>query len=194
MISALLVSFVTVGFAPEDDAHGAADAAHASSGGLPQLDMSTWPGQIFWLLVTFGILFFFLSRMVLPKIATTIENRRDRIADDLDAAAQNKQEAEEAVAAYEQQLADARAKAHGIVAKNRAKVEAEIATDSQAADAEVEAQQAAAEERISKMREEALTHVKDVAAETASALVEKLTGDAPDAKTASKAVQTVRQG
>ena len=192
MISALFASVLTLGYNAEDAAHGA-EAAHSSSG-LPQLEASTWPGQLFWLAVTFALLFILLSRVVLPKIATTIESRRDRIADDLDAAAQNKREAEEAVATYERQLADARAKAHTIAAKNRDKVDAEIAEESQAADAEVANRQADAEARISKMRTEALAHVKDVAAETAAALVEKLTGDAPDAKTTSKAVQSTGQG
>lgn len=185
MITALLASILAPG--------EGADAAHGS-GGLPQLDASSWPGQLFWLAVTFGLLFFLLSRVVLPKIATTIESRRDRIADDLDAAAQNKREADEAVAAYERQLADAKAKAHAIAAKNKAKVDAEIAEESEAAEAEVAARQAAAEERITEMRTEALAHVKDVAAETASVLVETLTGTAPDAKSTNAAVKSVRQG
>ncbi|MEE2567492.1 F0F1 ATP synthase subunit B family protein [Hyphobacterium marinum] len=191
MITALLASILAPGEGA--DAAHAEDAAHGA-GGLPQLDPSSWPGQLFWLAVTFGLLFFLLSRVVLPKIATTIENRRDRIADDLDAAAQNKREADEAVAAYERQLADAKAKAHAIAAKNKAKVDAEIAEESEAAEAEVAARQAAAEARITEMRTEALAHVKDVAAETASVLVETLTGTAPDKKSTTAAVKSVRQG
>lgn len=193
MLSALLASILTPGHGAEAAVHAAEDAAHGA-GGLPQLDSTTWPGQLFWLAVTFGILFILLSRVVLPKIATTIESRRDRIADDLDAAAQNKQEAEEAVATYERQLADARAKAHTIAAKNRDKVDAEIAGETEEAEAEVASRQADAEARINTMRVEALAHVKDVAAETASVLVEKLTGTAPDNKAASAAVASVKQG
>lgn len=180
MHSALLAILTSAFTAPEDAVAGS-DAAH-SSGGLPQLDVSTWPGQVFWLLVTFGILFFLLSRMVLPKIGATIEDRRDRIADDLDVAAQNQQEAEDAVAAYEKGLADARAKAHSIVAATRAEVDAKIAAESADAEAQLAAQLDEAEKRIAAIRAEAQSHVSEIADEVAAVLVAKLTADLTDSR------------
>ncbi|WP_421792450.1 F0F1 ATP synthase subunit B' [Hyphobacterium sp.] len=158
-------------FAPEDAAAGG-DAY--GSGGLPQLDISTWPGQIFWLLVTFGLLFFILSNSVLPKIAATIEDRRDRIADDWDAAEQNKRQAEQAAADYEKNLADARAKAHNIVATTRKEVEAEIAEGNREVEKQINSELDAAEERISAMRKDALSHLDDISSELADELVSKL--------------------
>ena len=88
-----------------------ADYVAEAATGLPQLDTSSWVGQIFWLIITFAVLYFALSRFILPSLRDTISNRSDRIADDLDSATRMKQDAEEAEKAYEQSLRDARAKA-----------------------------------------------------------------------------------
>ena len=136
--------------------HGEAthEAAQAS-GGLPQLDFSTWSSQIFWLVITFGILYFILSKFILPALSAGITERSDRIADDLDAAARMQREAEQAEADYDRALADARAKAHNIGATTRSSVDAEIAAETEAADADLGRQQAAAETRIASIRAKA---------------------------------------
>ena len=152
------------------------DAAEAASGGLPQLDISTWGGQIFWLVVTFAILYFALSRFILPRLGSGLTERSDRIADDLDAASRMQQDAEAAEAQYQSSLADARAKAHKINATTKSSVDAEIASEVEAAEAEFTRQSSAAEARIAKIRSEALRNVDDIAADTASEIVSKLSG------------------
>ena len=99
-------------------AGAAAEAAHgeAASAGLPQLDPTWWPSQLFWLAITFGVLYWLMAGKFLPAIGGAIEERRDRIADDLDQASDFKREAEEAEDAYNQSLADAKAKAQAIAA------------------------------------------------------------------------------
>lgn len=159
-------------------------AAKSGSGGMPQFDFSTWGSQIFWLVVTFGVMYFLLSRFILPKIGTTISQRSDRIADDLDAASQMQREAEAAEAEYERQLADARAKAHNIAATTRTSVEAEINSEIEAADAESARQAEAAEVRISEIRAKALRNVDDVAANVAEDIVSAIS---PLKTTAAKA-------
>lgn len=159
-------------------AHAAQEAA---SGGLPQFDFSTWGSQIFWLIITFGVLYFALSRFILPRLGAAITERGDRIADDLDAAARMQREAEEAGENYEQQLADARAKAHNISATTRTSVEAEIAAEMATADAELDRQQAAADSRIAGIRAEAMKNVDNIATETATEILDKLSGLKPTA-------------
>ena len=151
-------------------------AQEAASGGLPQFDFSTWGGQIFWLVVTFGILYFALSRFILPRLAGGITERGDRIADDLDAAARMQREAETAQSEYEKSFADARAKAHNISATTRASVEAEIDSEIEAADAEMARDQAAAEKRIAGIRTEAMRNVDSLAQDAASEILAKLAG------------------
>jgi len=185
---------------PQGDSHAepghevaehAADAAHAS-GGLPQLDIATWPGQLFWLAVTFSLLFFVLWRSVLPRIGMAIESRRDKIADDLDAAASLKQQSEDSAAEYERLLTEARSKAHNLAMSNRESVDAEVAAEAAQADEEIAKQQSAAEARISDMREKALTKVRDIAVETTQSIFTELTGTKADAKAIDAAVDADR--
>lgn len=171
------------------DLEHAADAAHgAAEGGLPQLDMSTWPGQIFWLAIAFGILYFFLSRSVLPRIGGAIEDRRDKIADDIDEAQRLQRQANDAQKAYDKALADARAKAHAIAGQTRDRVNEEIAARTAEAEEQFAKTAAEAEKRIAAASEQAITNVSSVAKDVASALVEKLSGKAPDAQAVARAL------
>ncbi len=80
------------------------------SGAFPPFDSATFPSQILWLAITFGLFYIFLKRVALPRLSDILEHRSDRIAQDLDQAARMKEEADEAIAAYEQELAEGRAK------------------------------------------------------------------------------------
>ena len=168
-----------------------ADAHDASSGGMPQLDFSTWPSQLFWLALFFGILYAAMSGYFLPRIGRTIEERRDRIADDLDQAAEQRQKAEDAQKAYNKALADATAKAQGIAADTRARLNAEIADLSAAADREAAAGLAKAEARIAAMKADASRKVREAAVETSRAIVATLIDETPTQDAASAASRRV---
>jgi len=81
-------------------AEGAAQAAAEHSGGMPQLDGSTWASQIFWTALALFILYKVLTKTILPRISGALEDRHNAIADDLDAAAELKKQAETATAAH----------------------------------------------------------------------------------------------
>lgn len=104
-------------------AHGADAAGHATeSAGLPQLDIGSFPNQIFWLVVTLVVLYWVLSKIALPRIAAVISDRQGAISGDLMAAEEFKRKAREAEAAYDKALADARSEAQKIIAANRAEI------------------------------------------------------------------------
>ncbi|MCF1504441.1 MULTISPECIES: F0F1 ATP synthase subunit B [unclassified Afifella] len=153
-----------------------ADSAH---GAFPPFDPSTYLSQLIWLAVFFGLLYYLLSKMVLPRIATILEERHDRIADDLAEAEKLKRESDEAIAAYEQALAEARQRAHGIAQDARDKAKAEVEDERAKAEAELEEKLQAAEARIGEVRDKALAEVDAIAKETTEALVETLSGEAP---------------
>ena len=158
----------------------AAAAGEAAEGGsLPQMDVTTFPSQIFWLAVTFGALYIVMSRFVLPSVGAAIEERRDRIADDLDRAAESKRMAEEAEAAYNRALADARARSQGIAAETREEVGAEIAALQKAAEGSIAARAAEAEAKIAAMKGAAAAKVREAAADTTRAIVETLIQETP---------------
>jgi len=166
-----------------------ADAAK-SSAGLPQLDVDTFVPQLVWLAITFAFLYLMMSRVALPRIATVLEERKDRIARDLDQARELEEQAEEAIRQYEQALADARAKAHAIASETQAAIRAEVERQRQETDQQIEERVKAAEARIRDMKQSAMANVGEVAGEAAGAIVEKLLGNAPDASTVQSAVSS----
>lgn len=160
--------------AAADAAHGAAE--HGSS--FPPFDASTFPSQLLWLVVTFGLLYYLMSKLIVPRIGGIIEDRRDRIANDLAEAERLKAETDEAIAAYEQALAEAKAKAHGIAQETRDAINADIETKKTEIDAKLAKDMQAAEARIAEVRGAAMADVGAIAGDAAEAIVAKLVGGA----------------
>lgn len=154
---------------------------------MPQLDFATFAPQLIWLTLVFGVLYLVMARVALPRIATVIEERRDRIADDLDTAAQLKRDTDDAIASYETALAEARTKAHSIAQATRDRLTAE--TDAHRADLEgqLAARIADAGKRIDATKTQALASVRDVAVDVADAITQQLLGDS-DRAAAERAV------
>jgi len=172
-----------------DAVQAAGASAEHASGGLPQLDFTTFPSQIFWLAVTCIVLFQLMNKIALPRIASVLEERADAIADDLDRAEEFKRMASEAEEAYNQALADARAKAQGIAAETRAEIQKQVDAEMAKADAEISARTAESEKRIREIRDSAKAAVSEVANDTAVAVIEAVMPDALDAKAVKAAVQ-----
>ncbi|SNS20867.1 F0F1 ATP synthase subunit B' [Tropicimonas sediminicola] len=158
-----------------DAAHGAADAAHAAEGaGMPQLDFSTFPNQIFWLIVTILAIYYVLSKVALPRIASVLAERRGTITNDIAAAEELKLKAVEAEKAYQKALAEARTEAQKIAADARAAIKEELDVATDKADAEIAAKTAESQARIAEIRDSAMSAVEAVAKETAGEIVSAL--------------------
>ncbi|MBA3910055.1 MAG: ATP F0F1 synthase subunit B' [Rhodobacter sp.] len=171
------------------DATGEAEAAE----GMPQLDFSTWPNQIFWLLVTLVVIYFVLSRIALPRIAAVLADRKSTITNDLAAAEELKLRAVEAEKAYNDALASARTEAAKIVAAAKAEIQKDLDAASAKADAEISAKAAESEKTIAAIRDGAAAAVAEVARDTAAELVAAL-GSTVDAKTVTAAVSARLKG
>lgn len=164
------------------ETHDAVQAAagHAAElAGMPQLDFSTFPNQIFWLVVTLVVIYLVLSRVALPRIGAILGERQGTITMDLATAEELKARAVEAEQAYEKALADARAEAQRIAAETRAAIQADLADAIAKADAEIAAKAAELEKAIAEIRAGAIASIKAVAVETAAELVAVL-GGKPD--------------
>lgn len=159
------------------------------TGVFPPFNGETFPSQLLWLAITFGLLYWIMTKAALPRISGILEDRRDRIAGDLAEANRLKMESDAAIAAYEQALADARNRAHGIAADTRAKLKAEIDGRRQEAETGLQARLTDAESRIGEIKSAALSQVGEIANEAASALVEALIGKAPTKAATAKAVE-----
>ncbi len=159
---------------------------------MPQLDFSTFAPQIIWLAISFLALYLLMARVALPRIATVLEERRDRIADDLDEARRLKTETEEVILAYEAELAEARAKAHGIASEARDLINGELATEQAKVDGEIAARLVDAEKKINTLKQKALGEVSEAAQDTADAIVRALIGGRPTKKEIAAAVSAAR--
>jgi len=165
----------------------------AEAPGMPQLDFSTFPNQIFWLLVTLAVIYLVLSRVVLPRVGSVLSERQGTITNDLAAAEELKQQAVEAEQAYNKALADARAESQKIAAEAKADIQAELDIAIGKADAEIAAKSAEAEAAIAEIRKGSVASVKKVAGDTAKEIVASM-GVKADAKTVTAAVTARMKG
>ena len=176
-LSALLLGFTifpSVVFAA-DDAHG-----EASKGGLPQFEPTWYASQIFWLAISFAVLYFIFAKKTLPSISSTIENRKNHIQSDLEMAEKLTKEADDVHDAYQQNLSSAQSDAADAVKKveSEAKQRAEEAMDAFRAKSDTALQEA--EARIEASSITAMADMNDIAVQTAAKAVEKIIGVSPD--------------
>ena len=151
------------------------DAGHAG-GVFPPFDQTTYPSQLLWLAITFGIFYFLMQKVIVPRIGGILENRHDRIAQDLDEAGRLTAEADAAVETYEKELAVAKAKAHEIAGSARDAAKAKADADRAAIEADLAQKLVAAEARIGDIKAKAFADVGTIAEETASTIVDQLIG------------------
>jgi len=161
---------------------------------MPQLDISTFAPQLFWLAVWFVVLYVLMAKLGLPRIASAIDARRQRREDDLAQATALKEEAEAASAAFQQTMAEARAEAQAIVKATTDRLAAEAAERQRALAAALADPIAAAEARIAASKNEALAEVRGIAVDVGRDIVEKLTGAAPDQASMGRAVDHMLAG
>ena len=178
------------------DAHTevAGHGGHDDHGGaFPPFDSSTFGSQLLWLAITFGLLYYLMSKVALPRIANILEVRRDRIASDLGEAERLKRETDEAIASYEQSLGEARQKAHGIAHTAREEAKAHIDAEFAKVESDVASQLSEAETKISAVKDAAMGEVDSIAQSTTEAILDRLLGagvaknDVADAVASAKA-------
>jgi F-type H+-transporting ATPase subunit b len=153
--------------------------APAGKPAFPPFQAENFPSQLVWLVLTFILLYVIMSKVALPRIGSILEARSKRIADDLAAAQRFKEQSDAANAAYEKSLADARARAQGIANATREKHAAEAQAINKRIESQLHDKLAAAEQSIAATRTAAMGNVGAIAAQAASAIVERLLGSAP---------------
>ena len=163
----------------------------AGTPGLPQLDVSTYPSQLFWLALCFGFLYLVFSKKTLPDISGVLENRKNHIASDLDTADKLRQDAENAQAAYEDSLNEARTASSKAVAAAHEKKTAFDAKKTAAFNEKEEGEIKALESRLQKAKQDAMDDMNTIAAEVAREAAEKIVGISTDLKQAQTVVKAL---
>ena len=182
------------------DAHGAAqtgahtEAEGAHKGGFPPFESETFASQLVSLAVAFALLYVIVSRLALPRMKGVLAARQGAIDADLAEAQRLRDQSDAALKAYESELANARSKAQGIGSDIRDKLNAQAEADRKALEEQLAAKLASAEKTIAETRTAAMGNVRSIAADAAGAIVQRLTGTAPDAGAINSAVDAALKG
>ncbi len=194
--------FVTPAFAEETTAEPAAAGETHSETGMaheagpkvfPPFDSTTFASQLLWLVITFGVFFLLMQKVITPRLGAILDDRKSRISKDLAEAAALKKEADLSVETYEKELAQARAKANAIASEAREAAKTKAAAERSAVEAELTQKVAAAESRIADIKAKAFADVGSIAEETASAVVERLIGGSVSQGDVAAAVASAKQ-
>ena len=168
--------------------------ADGSGGGFPPFDPDTFPSQLVSLAIAFVALYLIVSRVALPRVGGVIDARQKAIEGDLAQAQKLKDESEAALKAYESELAAARSRAQAISAETREKLNAASDAERRTLEDQLAHKLADAEKTIAATRTSAMSNVRSIAADAASAIVQRLTGATPDGKAVAAAVDTSLKG
>ena len=148
----------------------------AESGGMPQLNPEFWISQIFWLTLTFGILYIVLSKLILPKISSNLELRKSQIQENIEAAEKQRESSESKLKEYDEIIQKSKLEAKNIFKDAREKVLKDINSKKEILDKQIDEEIIIAEKEIDSLRKGASEKINKIAIETSSDLIKKLIG------------------
>ncbi len=159
---------------------------------FPPFETATFPSQLLWLAISFGALYLIMSKIALPGIGKAIDERKARLAKDLDDAAAMQQQADVAAAAHEKTIADARANAMATAQAARDRLAADSIAKRKALEDQLAAKMTAAEQQIAATRSQAMTNVAGIAEDATHAIVQRLLGRAADPSAVTQAIAAAK--
>ena len=148
----------------------------AESGGMPQLNPEFWVSQIFWLIITFGILYIVLSKFILPKISSNLELRKSQIQDNIEVAEKQREDSEVKLKEYEEIIQKSKIEAKNIFKNAREKVIKDINNKKEILDRQIDNEISSAEEEIKTLKNNSAEKINKIAIETSSDLLKRLIG------------------
>ena len=152
------------------------EAFAAESGGMPQLNPEFWISQIFWLTLTFGILYVVLSKLILPKISNNLESRKSQILENIEAAEKEREDSEIKLKEFEEIISKSKLEAKASFNQARDKALKDIGLKKEVLDKQIDEEIIEAEQEIKSLRIGAPEKIKRIAIETSSELIPKLIG------------------
>ena len=148
----------------------------AESGGMPQLNPEFWISQIFWLTITFGILYIVLSKLILPKISANLELRKSQIQENIEAAEKQRESSESKLKEYDKIILKSKLEAKNIFKDARDKVLKDINSKKEVLDKQIDEEIKKVEKEIELLKKGAPEKINKIAIDTSSELVRKLIG------------------
>ena len=149
----------------------------AESGGMPQLNPEFWISQIFWLIITFGILFIVLTKVILPKISDNLETRKSQILENIETADKQKEESQKKIDEYEKIILDSKLKAKSYFNEAREKILDDINKKRAALEKDLDEEISEVEKELSDLKNKSGEKINKIAAETSAELIKELIGE-----------------
>ena len=159
----LFVYFLTINFIQS-----------AESGGMPQLDPEFWFSQIFWLVITFGILYLVLSKLILPKISDNLETRKSQVLENLEIAEKQRNESEEKLKEFDNIILKSKIDAKNLFNESRRKLLNDINNKRQKLDEEIDKEVKIVESEIEQLKKKSPEKINKIAIETSADLIKQL--------------------
>ena len=149
----------------------------AESGGMPQLNPEFWISQIFWLIITFGILFIVLTKALLPKISNNLETRKSQILENIETADRQKEESQKKIDEYEKIILESKLKAKSYFNEAREKILDDINKKRAALEKDLDEEISEVEKELSDLKQKSGEKINKIAAETSAELIKELIGE-----------------
>ena len=149
----------------------------AAEAGMPQLDPTYWASQAFWLILIFTALYLSLSNIFIPKIKNNIDNRENKIKDDLDEAQKLKTLAEQKLKEYELSIENTKKEVQKIIFESKNKLNLEIQSKKKKFEKEIEIEIESAEKEIENLKKDSLASISSISEEMASKVIEQISGE-----------------
>ena len=151
-------------------------AISAETGGMPQLNPEFWFSQIFWLTISFGILFIVLSKFILPKIRNNLESRKSQIMDNIEIADDQKIKGEKNLKEYDKIIFDAKDSAKKTFNLAKEKIQLELSKEREKIENELNSKIKDAENEIKDLKKSSPEKISLIAVDTAAEIIQKLIG------------------
>ena len=149
----------------------------AAEAGMPQLDPKYWISQVFWLVLTFGILYILISKYFLPKIKKNLDDRENKIKNDLEEAKNLKDLAEQKQSEYQLILRNAKKEVLKIFLDSKNKLNKEIQAKKNNIEREIDTELAKANEEITALKNSSVKDIHKISEDLASKIIEEISGD-----------------
>lgn len=152
------------------------EAYSAESGGMPQLDPEFWFSQIFWLIITFGFLFIFLSKIVLPKVSDNLEKRKSQIKENIETAEKHRLESKDKLKEFEKIILKNKIEAKNYFNEARQKIIGELDKKKDTLENEINSEIKSVEKEILDLKSGSSKKINDIAIQTCSDLIQQFVG------------------
>ena len=152
-------------------------AQSGESGGMPQLNPEFWVSQIVWLVLTFGVLYIVLSKLILPKISENLESRKSQILENIETAESQREESEKKLKEFEKIILDSKLEAKNYFNEARQKILDDINSKRLALEKDIDEEISAAEQEVNNLKIGSHEKIRNIAVETSSELIKQLIGE-----------------